>query len=567
MIDMDQIRLTDRGELRRDGESLDPTVPSKPETVLFESSVFVRRLIRLSSRCEIICDTLPDEGIEIRFLRWTPEDGDALASFRFAAESSGVISDDRMGTLLTGGMDGEVPVLWLPRGRIVGLMDRHGRLKTGDDGAVETWWELDEDPTLKLRVSTAERMTVFLPMVAFVEKTQVSRTDLFNLNGVELQRFLKSDWFEASSPADLWKYFIDGSVFDPRDAGRGRFRCQQCAFAWWSYLMALHRLTGKSHYRWLARSVAWSLRAHRQSGGSWRHGFWREEPEVHSRMLWDGVRLLLSEYEMDPHPDLLAEAEELTEFVVENLTEDLDGGLLWFLHDSDEGSQPLRVSAPVLGRSQKNSLCLNTHIQALCVLAHMDRIKGGDSRFREEYHGGLGALEAVLGLACEPGPLTIVDRMLPAVLAWKIPHGFRERVLRFMVYRVLVGAYWWARRRTRCFLFPGGYIDRDLGRTMLADEYHVVNLKDLSELQTLDPHPWMEEAIAKGIRFAASLDYERSLERNPIWAEWADVLEMTDVDSGVDPVQVEAAVFSALGGKSLDAFCASSRAWRFGGPE
>jgi hypothetical protein len=115
-------------------------------------------------------------------------------------------------------------------------------------------------------------------------------------------------------------------------------------------------------------------------------------------------------------------------------------------------------------------------------------------------------------------------------------------------------------------VFPSGYIDRDLGRTMLADEYHVVNLKDLCELRRLDPQPWMEEVISTAIRFAASLDFERALERNPIWAEWADVLEVTDLDNDIDSVQVEATIAYVLGGKPLDMFCAATGVWRFEDP-
>jgi len=101
---------------------------------------------------------------------------------------------------------------------------------------------------------------------------------------------------------------------------------------------------------------------------------------------------------------------------------------------------------------------------------------------------------------------------------------------------------------------------------MLADEYHVVNLKDLCELQRLDPQPWIEESILAAIRFVASLDFERALERNPIWAEWADVLEITDLGSDVDAIQVEATVADILGGKPLDAFCATTGVWRFEDP-
>lgn len=566
MPDHDEVRVTNRRELKEDCERLEPTEALTDCTVLYESSAFTRRLIRLSSRCQIVCDTLSDDGMELRFLRWTPEGGDGSASFSFASSSHGFVSDERMGTLLTDGSDGETPVLWLPRGLVVGRMDSRGRLKTLDDGTVETWWELDEAPKFNLRISAAENVAVFLPMVAFDEGSRVGRGDLFQLSDTELQRYLKSDWFDASSPADLWKYFVDGDVFDPRDAGKGRFRCQQCAFAWWSYLMALHQKTGKGLYRSLARAVAWSVCVDLAPDGAWHHGFWNEEPEIHSRMLWDGVRLLLSEYERAPHEDLLGAADAATGFAVENLAEELDGGCLWFLHDSDEGSTALRVAGPVLGRSEKNSLCLNTHIQALGVLSQMQRITGGD-RFREEYQRGLEALEAALGLACGSGPLMVIDRILPAVLSWKIPHGFGERVLRFMAYRALVAAFWWARGRLRCLVFPSGYIDRDLGRTMLADEYHVVNLKDMAELHRLDPQPWMEKTILAGIQFAASLDFERCLERNPIWAEWADVLEITALEHGVDSKPVAATISDTLGGQPLDAFCARSEVWRFDGSD
>ena len=327
--------------------------------------------------------------------------------------------------------------------------------------------------------------------------------------------------------------------------------------------MALYLETSKAHYRALARWVAWSVCFDLGDDGAWRHGFWGEEPEIHSRMLWDGVHLLLSEHELGPHHDLLSAAEEVSEFAIQNLTEELDGGHLWFFHDSAEGSPPLGVVEPVLGRSERNSLCLNTHIQALCVLTQLDRAMDDDGRIREVYNKGLGALEAALGLACDSRAMTIVDRFLPPLLAWKVPHGFGERVMRFIAYRVLLGGYWWVRRRARCLVFPSGYIDRDLGRSILADEYHVVNLKDLCELQRSDPHPWLAEVIAAAIRFVESLDFERALERSPIWAEWSDALKLTELASHIDSVQVETLVADVLGGKPLDSFCEAAGVWRF----
>lgn len=533
------------------------------EKVLYESKVFIRRLIRLSPTCVIVSDALPEEGIEVQFVRWTVRSASDPASFTFSGEATGLQSDARMGTILTRGADGTRPALWHPRGFLVSRARTRGRFSVVEGTNVESWWELGGSPTLHLELPAAADAAVSWPMVVFNGESPTTVSDIVDLTEIESQRFVKSDWFDAASVADLWKNLADGAVYDPRDAGQGRFRCQQCALAWWSYLMALNRETSKAHYRALARWVAWSVCFDLGDAGAWRHGFWDEEPEIHSRMLWDGVRLLLSEHEMAPHPDLLAGAEEVTEFAIQNLTEELDGGWLWFLHDSDEGSVPLGVSEPVLGRSEHNSLCLNTHVQALCALARLDRVADDGGHIREVYRKGLGGLEAVLGLDCDSRTLSLVDRMLPSLLSWKVPHGFGERMLRFIAYRVLLGGYWWVRKRGRCLVLPSGYIDRDLGRSILADEYHVVSLKDLCELQRLDPQPWMAEVISAAIRFAASLDFERALERSPIWAEWADVLELTDVDNDVDSKQVEAMVADVLDGKPLDAFCVACGVWRF----
>jgi hypothetical protein len=541
---------------------------SPAEEILFESSVVVRKLIRLSSRCEILCLTLPEDGVEIRFHRWSPEDTNATASFTLASESSGFMTDDRLGTLLTDARREDSSALWLPRESVVGRMDRHGRLKTFDDASVESWWEVKDAPTLHLRLEADDQATVYWPMVVFFDVAPELGSDLFELDDAEQIRLVKSDWFDASSPADLWKHFIDGSVFDPRDAGQGRFRCQQCAYAWWSYLEGLHRRSGKKHYRSLARAVAWSVRFDLEPDGSWHHGFWNEEPEVHSRMLWDGVRLLLSEHEAAPHAELLATAKKVATFAVENLTQELDDNRLWFLHDSVEEVRPLRVFFPVLGRTEQNSLCLNTHVQALCVLAQMKRVGGTDGdHFQDVYRRGLAALEAVLGLDFGTGPLNFVDRLLPRLFACKVPHTFAERVLRFLTFRLLVGAYWWARERSGSLVFPSGYLDRDVGLTMLADEYHIVNLKDLVELSLVHPSRVVQRVITDAMRFTASLDFARALERSPIWAEWSDVLEVFAEVDKVDIEIVRAQIHAALGGQALDTFCASCGLWCSGRSE
>ena len=538
-------------------QEFDSSARRADEEILFQSDAFIRRSIRLSPRCEIVCDALPEDGMEIQFFRWKVDSSADPASFAFSGESTGMLSDPRMGTIITRGLDSETPTLWNPRGLVVGQTDRHSRLSIAEGHEIESWWELSGPPALHLQLSAPGDATVYWPMVVFGDDSPTKVSDLVKLGDIERQRLIKSDWFDAASVADLWAYFVDGGVYDPRDSGHGRVRCQQCAFAWWSYLMGLHRMTMKPHYRAFARAVAWSVCVDLGDADSLRHGFWHSEPEVHSGLLWDGVRLLLSEYELAPHPDLLDAAHGATEFAVENLTDDLEGGSLWFLHDSVEGSRRLHIRSPVIGRSDDNSLCLNTHVQALCMLVRINRLAPDDGPFRGEQQRAMSALEAALALAADGVLVTLFARLLPWLIECKVPHSFGERLFRFLAYRLLPRALWWVRGRARCLVLPGGYVDRDIGRTLLSDEYLVINLKHLVELQGLEPQPWLREVIADGVRFAASLDFERALERHPIWAEWVDVLEIcaggsSDVDRATE------CVVSALGGKTLDAFCASA---------
>jgi hypothetical protein len=549
-------------EKRGDGVAADPVTEKPgeylPESVLFESPVFVRRLIRLSENVQILCDALPEDGVEIQFGRWTADSSSDPASFAFSGESTGLRSDARMGTFFLRGADGDTPALWSPRGLVVGSLDQNGRFSAVDDSQVESWWELSGSPVFHLSAQEPGDFSVFWPMVVFAEDSNARVSDLVDLQHSEFQEVVKSDRFRASSAADIWKYLIDGAIFGPRDDGRRRSRCQQCAFAWWSYLMALHLETSKNHYRSFARWIAWSVCADLDKNESWHYGLSTTKPEIRARCLWDGVRLLLAENSVAPDDILLSAARRAGTLAVDNLSEELDGDRLWFLEGSVEGATRLRIPSQVLGRSRDNSLCLNTHLQALCVL-HQLVVEGpGDDRFSRDYRRGMEGLEAVLALRGGNWATAALDRMLPAAFTWKSPRGARERVLRLLFYRVAGGLYWRVRKRVPGLVFGSGYLDRDVGVTMLADEYHVVNLKAMLELYRLDQKPWLTKVIEDAAAFVAKLDFRRCLERDPLWCEWLDVLEMWApdlVDIEVEFAEVEAAVLEQLGALSVDTFC------------
>ncbi len=536
------------------------------KTTVLESSAVAQLELRWTSpEFEQLVLALPDDGVEVRFCRWSPVSGTDSVEIALAADTSELCSADRLGILITRGGVGKAPMLWFPRAAVIGEMDEHGRLVEDTDASLAATTDVEACPTLRLRLTSDRRVTVFWPVVAFADGGLVGASEILRSDGVAGERVVKSDWFEATSPTDLWRYLIDGSIFDPRDDGHGRFRCQQCALAWWNYLETLHVTQGSELGRILARVTAWTVCFDLGQDGSWRHGFWNEEPEVHARMLWDGVDLLLSEHDVAPDPQLAEAVDRVVRYAVDDLTEELPGAGLWFLHDSAEHTRPLEFDEPVFGRSRTNSLCLNTHVQALCVLARIQHSGWIDADWYEDtLRRGIDALEAVLGLEFGAGPLRLVDRHLPRLLAWKAPHGLVERVLRFVAYRGLTPVYWWMRRRANGLVFPSGYLDRDVGLTMLADEYHVVNLKDLVTLAQYVQESWLTEIIDRGVRFALTLDFERALERSPIWAEWADVVVGLNGYPDMDRREILTRVRSILGGTPLDTFCGDEAAVRGG---
>ena len=63
-----------------------------------------------------------------------------------------------------------------------------------------------------------------------------------------------------------------------------------------------------------------------------------------------------------------------------------------------------------------------------------------------------------------------------------------------------------------------------MAASMLADNYHVLNVKDLLVLYTLDPRPWLEPSIRAGVGFLRRLDLQRGLARSPMFLEAVEVL-------------------------------------------
>jgi hypothetical protein len=420
--------------------------------------------------------------------------------------------------------------------------DRHAQVAINTDGA-------SHDELCMSYVVVADQGT------EFEEETS-------GLAGIRHLPLFKSDWFAARSPQDLWDYLIDGEIYDPRPSrvGGGRFRCQQCGLAWWSYLQGMHTSTGLSLFRLLAREVAWSVRADLLVRGEWVHGMWNEPPETHLRFLLDGVLLMVFEGETSGEDGWIVDASTTMHDVIQRYTDSLDNGNLWFLHDSLEiNNAGASVKNDVLGATRGNTLCLNTHVQALTVLNRLRNRAELSHReaLESAYQQGLAALQSILALRPAERLYKLLGKcVMPAVTSKKRP-GFSARLGRALFFRVLRRPYWWVRRTHPRIVYPNGFIERDMNSSMLADDYHVLNLKDLLVLYSQDPQPWLESVINDGMDFASRIDLRLALERSPLFLEHVDVLKLYHrLFSGGHSQAVDRAaqcVLDQCSGQSLDA--------------
>ena len=450
--------------------------------------------------------------------------------------------------------------VWVPRTpRRVGRRDDVGRMKIlpaapgrwSRDAAGGLWMALEPSQTT---------LSWTLSLVVLDDPVGVQLDELDRLGREAWPRLKKSDWFFADSPAQVWDALIDGSVYDPRPSlvGGRHFRCQQCANAWWSYLYLASREGSSELMRLLATEVAWSVRAQQEEPGDWRHGFWHEDAETHLRFFNDGIGMLLAEAEDGVDGSWVGAAEKASDRLVAEFSDRLPDGGVWFLHDSVEAAgKPPPRRPPDLGQSPSNTLCLNTHVQALTVLKRLHRLQEEPASDRTEriYQRGLKALQRVLELDSAPSVYRVLGACVRPAVESKGRAGWKARITRVLAFRAFPRLYWWIRRRFPRLVYPNGFIERDMASSMLADDYHVLNVKDLLALYALDPHPWLKNVLDRAFSFLLSLDLEKGRERSPLFLEASDVFamycEVSDTRSIMDRISFEQ--YSArLGSESLD---------------
>ena len=449
-----------------------------------------------------------------------------MCSFPIHGTNQQLLTNNSLGTLLSVFNAGHQYTVWLPCSPQTLRFDGDGRIDAGSQSTAT--FQLQLHPLIQLSVErpTHSDEVVVFPCVVMEDSDGQFFDGLRILTEVELRCYRKSNWFYTRQPADLWKYLINGSVYDSRahESVGKRFKCQQCAYSWYSYLDYLYRETGKNIYAVLRDEVAYSVLLDMSDDGEWRHGFWSDDMETHARFHLDGIHLLLSQYEKTKDSLWREAGERGMTFVLEHLSEALNDGSLWFLHDTIEHTMPHQFRSTLFGKSPGNSLCINTHVQALTVLHRLREAVPDNEIYRSAFDQGMQALRRVL----EHQPASWLYRVLVfIVLKAKIkkpPKSVLKKVgIRFGQY-VVRKFFWFVRTLFPRIVYPNGFVERDLTLSWASDRYHIINIKDLLTLYQQEPVAWLPPYIENGVAFARQLDLAQALGRSPYYIEWMDIL-------------------------------------------
>jgi len=332
-------------------------------------------------------------------------------------------------------------------------------------------------------------------------------------------------------PADFDHLFRDGVLVDPRNGAP----MEMDAYSAYLALKAIERVH-RADYSRERKILADAIIARMQDcGGFWRHGAWTgSHREIHMRFTAAALRLLCEALSdrIVISPSLLTEA--LKKHLLHS--DKLEKGT-WFLHDSLEKADtgvmhPQRpIKNRAIGSSAENCLVLNTHVDTLCTLIfvlkkirmhEVDRVF-----FRSKLASGLLALNAALNinqgiLWRQFAKFDVIMRKALFRLYSQQPSSasfaiFFQKVCRALIIRLYFPVRQRIRSRLHGFIFPDGYIERDIALDGTGFEYHLVNIYDLSRFLIqanelafeIDPSliDQCTRIIDKGIEYAINTSY------------------------------------------------------------
>jgi hypothetical protein len=449
---------------------------------------------------KITCDTL-SEGDLIFMQNFIRIDGSAKKVKLTIPGKTLCNFDDELGLIIK---DSEDLLVWIPIKPAVRVYDKNKRMLS----EVPADYTIDESDGIQLTFSCKNEGIVEFPII--VTNNKQLEKEIQNKIVCEKRRYIVTDWFAASTINQYWEYMINGSFYDPRFKTRKfftferRFKCQQCAFAWYNLLDYLEKKSEKKIYELLKRQLSYSVMLDLDSEGKWRHGVFTDDMEIHTRFQSDGISLLLDYYRESKNKIFLEKAEQAAATII-GMIDQTDFGP-WFIHDSleekEEGHEyykdALRFNS--FGKNPSNLFVLNTHVQNLSMIFELAKTTL-DPKYEKLFEDSMVITKKVL----YNKPAETVYKLVLKLYSYKkdLLSKTKTRICRRVIRRL--------KKHYPRLSLPTGFIDRDLDCSHLNEFYFLVNLKDLLLLYHQTGEKWILDEVKDGISIAKDKRFYENL--------------------------------------------------------
>ena len=529
---------------------------------IFNIPSFERFEIDISENISCLIDFHPSQNACVYFLRIKTINDFIDLDLKGFGTICKISYNNRFGLLLNSQKDRKKYFIWLPQILSQINLDNFQRISLSKKNNLSYNWTGFPDNQIRIINFMNREGIIVLPYVVIEDSGQNLYEEFQITNCCESRLYLKSNWFYASGPTDIWKYLINGAIYDPRADIRikKQFKCQQCAYAWWNLLGFLFRKTQKKIYDFLQNEISYTVLADMSSNGEWGHGYWSDDLETHSRFHLDGIHLFLSQYEKTNDGIWLDAGEKAMGFVAKFLVDVIDDKNIWFLHDTLELKKRPVITSVLFGKSIGNSLCINTHLQALSVLHRLCNLASDKEKYECKFTKGIQALRRVFNY--QPG-----EFFYRVFIEWLIKYnilknssGILGQAKNAVMHRLIKSIYWPIVDFFPRIVHPCGFIERDLTLSMASDRYHVINVKDLLTLYNQKPFEWLKSYIQKGTdvlrEYLKNDSLPIAIQRSPYFIEIIDALYLynkcIERISADELNKVEDTIFEQTGGYSLD---------------
>jgi hypothetical protein len=471
--------------------------------VVYEDDYFRRKTVNIkpdaTTRLDIIMDSIENSGVSSCHLSLHLSQD---TGFDFVFDSAEDIPTSR-GKLITFGLAQNL--CWIPKDPVARIYGSNGQIEYAADAPFET---KSHNNRLCLTVKGKAGCRLEFAVVIFTKNVDSFRKELLTLSPVELRKVIRSDWFCYQGINDVWDYFIGPKIFSTAHrVHRKGWESQNVAFVLYYYLDFLGNRTAKRIYALLCDFIAYSLMLSLPDDNRWRHGIWTDIAETHTVHQIAGIHILLSYYQRTGREVFLQKAKDAMDFLI-SIADNLSDDKIWFLHDtletnmSDSSLFYKIFPSTVFGKSDSNTLCMNSHVATLTALY---RLSGIDSagQYGTCFEKGLNALKQVLG--ANPADLLFYSvyriRDLLVRRCTKTENKVAKKLLKVWTLILMRHILPLLKKSFPRLVMPNGFIERDLSHSALSDFYHFRNLEDILILYKLTRADWLREIITKSVKY------------------------------------------------------------------